>query len=167
MHNDMTRCGRMCCGGVQLGCRFASVVGCVLFGIATDACVLQQGTVAGRVVDCLTREPLAGATIVASESDWGWRNGGVVWDKSYLYTDVSDADGRFSVHYRHDQAAHMTIRKPGFRFTLLDTRSNNRVEIGMLPGRDTAWARSCRPSEECLKTWMENGVQHATDVCAQ
>ena len=144
-----------------------SLVGLLLVGIGNAACVLQQGSLAGRVVDCRTRQPVAGATIVAHESDWGWSSGGVVWDKAYDYSTVSDAQGRFTLRYRHDNAAHLTIRKPGFRFTLLDTRSNNQLEIGMLSGPETAWSRNCRPSEECLKTWMDNGVQMATDICAQ
>jgi hypothetical protein len=143
------------------------LVGLLLLGIANDGCVLQRGDLAGRVVDCRTRQPVVGATLVAQESDWGWRNGGVVWDKAYIYPAVSDAQGRFVIHYRHDEAAHLTIRKQGFRFTLLDTGSNSNVEIGMLSGPETAWSRNCRPSEECLKTWMKNGVQMATDVCAQ
>jgi hypothetical protein len=144
-----------------------TVFGLLVIGMANDACVLQHGTIAGRVEDCKTRQPVAGANLEAREIDWGRVNGGVVWDKSYLYSAVSDAQGRFVIHYRHDQAAHVTIRKPGFRFTLLDTDSNSNLEVGMLEGPDTAWSRSCRPSEECLKTWMENGVQMGTDVCSQ
>jgi hypothetical protein len=138
--------------------RLCALVGLLLVGVANDACVLQQGTVAGRVMDCRTRQPVAGATLVAHESDWGWSSGGVVWDKAYNYSVVSDAQGRFTLQ---------TIRKPGFRFTLLDTRSNNHLEIGMLSGPETAWSRNCRPSEECLKTWMDKGVQISTDICAQ
>ena len=80
---------------------------------------------------------------------------------------MSDGDGRFTIDYRHDDAAHLAVRKSGYRITLLDASSNRNLEVGMLAGREMDWSRNCRPSEECLKIWMEDGVQHATDICSQ
>ena len=130
-------------------------------------CVLQHGAIQGKVLDCKTRQPISGAKIVARESDWGWSSNGLVWDKDYFYAATSDAQGQFALHYRHDESAHLTIRKDGYRFTLMDTPSQNKLEIGMLAGPETDWSRSCRPREECLKVWMEKGVEMATDICTQ
>ena len=49
----------------------------------------------GVVEDASTGRPIAGATLQASNSGWGRRDGDLVWDKEKIATTTSGPDGRF------------------------------------------------------------------------
>jgi hypothetical protein len=57
----------------------------------------SRGTVSGKLVDYITGEPIAAASITAHSRGWGISNKQLVWDKSYTASTSTDATGRFIV----------------------------------------------------------------------
>jgi hypothetical protein len=121
--------------------------------------------IAGRVFDCQTQQPVPGARVEVHETDWGKGATGVVWDKDYVYSADTDAQGNYSIEYRHDSSAKVLVHKDGYRITQHFTAPSKQVDMGMLAGPATEWTEKCKPLNECLHTTMENGVQVTRDVC--
>jgi hypothetical protein len=138
------------------------------WGIATllaSSCTFLHHSIEGRVFDCGTKQAIAGARVEVHETDWGKRDGSVVWDKDYVYSAETDAQGHYKVEYRHDSSAKVLVRKDGYRITQHFTSPSNQVDMGMLAGSATEWSEKCKPLSECLHTTIENGVQVTRDVC--
>lgn len=53
--------------------------------------------VSGQLVDYRSDEPIAGATVMASQRGWGISDGQLVWDRTYTTSTRTGADGRFQL----------------------------------------------------------------------
>jgi hypothetical protein len=133
--------------------------------LVATSCATIHHTIAGRVFDCQTKQDVAGARVEVHETDWGERDGGIVWDKDFVYAADTDAQGRYKIEYRHDSSAKVLVRKDGYSITQHFTGPSEHVDMGLLTGPATEWTEQCKPLKECLHTTMENGVQVTRDVC--
>jgi hypothetical protein len=139
-----------------------SLISLILF---STSCTLIHHNIEGHVFDCQTKQPIAGARVEVHETDWGKRDGSVVWDKEYIYAADTDSQGNYRIEYRHDSSAKVVLHKEGYRITQHFTSPSKKVDMGMLAGPGTEWSEKCKPLSECLHTTMENGVQVTRDVC--
>jgi hypothetical protein len=122
--------------------------------------------VAGHVVDCQTNAPIAGAGVLVTQSGWGFSNGSLVWDRSYVYRTTSDDTGRFSVTYNVGSSADILVEKKGYIRAQQYEEENSSISIRILRG-DKPMERTyyCRLSSECYVTRMEGNVQVTSNVC--
>jgi hypothetical protein len=138
-------------------------VAALLFLFAS--CSVIHHNVAGRVFDCGTQQPIAGARVEIHQTDWGVREGGPVWDKDFVYSATTDAQGKFSVSYAHGSDAKILVKKNSYMVTQHFSAPSGAVEMGLLKGKEIEYSEKCRPLKDCLHTTMENGVQVTRDVC--
>jgi len=129
------------------------------------SCAFIHHSIEGRVFDCQTRQSIAGARVEVHETDWGRGSSGVVWDKDYIYSADTDAQGHYKIEYRHSSSAKVLVHQDGYRITQHFTSPSSQVDMGLLPGSGSEWSEKCKPLSECLHTTMENGVQVTRDVC--
>jgi hypothetical protein len=130
-----------------------------------SSCATIHHNLAGRVFDCGTHQPIAGARVEVHEIDWGMREGGVVWDKDFIESALTDVQGHYRIQYSHLSSAKVLVRKDGYRITQHFTGPSDHVDMGLLAGPATEWTEQCKPLKDCLHTTIENGVQVTRDVC--
>ena len=136
-----------------------------LLMLLTASCSVVHHNLAGRVFDCKTQQPVAGARVEIHQTDWGMRDGGVVWDKDFAYSTTSGEDGKFTVSYSHGSDAKILVKKSGYMVTQHFSAPSTAAEVGLLAGKESDYSEKCKPLNECLRTTTENGVQVTRDVC--
>src|SRR3954464_5117189 len=147
----------------MLRCLF--LLSLTLLMLFPTSCAFIHHRIEGRIFDCQTKQAVAGARVEVHETDWGKRDGGVVWDKDYIYSADTDSQGRYKIEYRHDSSAKVVVHKDGYRVTQHFTGPSNQVDMGLLAGPGSEWSEKCKPLNECVHTTMEKGVQVTRDVC--
>lgn len=103
---------------------------------------------------------------MVTQSGWGFSNGSLVWDRSYVYRTTSDDTGRFSVTYNVGSSADILVEKKGYIRAQQYEEENSSISIRILRG-DKPMERTyyCRLSSECYVTRMEGNVQVTSNVC--
>lgn len=81
--------------------------------MATAACRTTK-TIAGRVYDFESARPLSHVPVRAVQRGWGVSTGGVVWDREYVSTDTTDANGAFRLRFRVGGSANVIVAVPGY-----------------------------------------------------
>lgn len=62
----------------------------------------------GMVYDCETTEPISDAKIALTHTNWGFRNGHLVWDKVYPVITCSKENGMYELNYKFGTAIKTT-----------------------------------------------------------
>ena len=88
-------------------------------------------SLSGEVRDATTNRPIANAVVEVTNSGWGVRDGGLVWDKDYSRGSQTGEDGKFRVT-GVDGGHRLAVRAPGFPAvqTSLCSRSPMTVYVG-------------------------------------
>lgn len=76
---------------------------------------IGAGYIQGMLVDNNNGQPLQGVAVAVSNRGWGVVNGQLVWDKDYVYQDITDGNGRFRVVFRVGSTAHVIVRQEGYQ----------------------------------------------------
>lgn len=95
--------------GLPAICLIAAL--CMLLVRSTMASSYIEGT----VIDNSTQAPISGVTVAVSNRGWGFADGGLVWDKDYVYQTTTDHLGRFRIAYRVGSSAHVIATQPGYQ----------------------------------------------------
>ncbi len=121
---------------------------------------------AGHVVDCQTNAPIAGADVSVIQIGWGFNNGSLVWDRSYVYRATSDDTGRFGVTYNVGSSANIIVKKEGYIDAQQYEDENSNIAIRILRGnKPMELTYNCKLSSECYVTRTEGNVQVTSNIC--
>ncbi|MEO5611952.1 MAG: carboxypeptidase-like regulatory domain-containing protein [Sphingomicrobium sp.] len=87
--------------------------------------------VSGQVRDANSDRPIANAEVAVTTSDWGIRDGGLVWDKNTTHRTTSGPDGKFQLSDM-DGGHRLAVRAAGYAplLTSLCSRSPMIVRVG-------------------------------------
>lgn len=75
---------------------------------------MPEKYVQGTVIDFQTSVPVADVLIALHQTGSGFIDGGLVWDKQYVYETTSDQNGRFKIAYKAGSSAHVIATKDGY-----------------------------------------------------
>ena len=126
----------------------------------------RDKVVAGHVVDCQTNAPIAGADILVSQSGWGFSNGSLVWDRTYVYRATSDETGSFELTYNVGSSANIGVHKDGYLQAQQYEEARAGILVGLLKGdKPTERTYYCKLSSQCFVTRVEGNVQVTTNIC--
>jgi hypothetical protein len=103
----------------------------IMFVIITSIGIpLGDSYLDGVVVDTQTNAPVAGINVAIKNRGWGF-DSGLVWDKTYTYSGVTDSQGKFHIVYKLGPSAHVVIAQAGFeRFDqYIDGNTNTTITL--------------------------------------
>lgn len=95
---------------VGLPITLGMICSCLLFARLMAA----ESYIDGVVVDSVTGQPLSGVRVAVSNRGWAVVDGGLIWDKDYVYPTLTDAAGQFTIAYRVGSSAHVIATKANY-----------------------------------------------------
>lgn len=96
------------------------LVGLPLTSVVICSCLflaqlfIAESFINGVVVDSVTGQPLSGVNVAVINRGWAIVDGGLIWDKDYVYPTVTDHVGRFTIKYRVGSSAHVIATKADY-----------------------------------------------------
>jgi hypothetical protein len=125
---------------------------------------LRTKVVAGTVYDCDTNEKLTDVQVKVSNR---WI---LTWEKNYIYTTKTNANGQFEIKYNFGDSAHLSAEKEGYLLTTIWRSPGKDINIGLKKSDGEKFdsvASNCQLTSECLTEYKDkSGVLHINgDKC--
>lgn len=124
---------------------------------------VEEKSFSGKVLDCSTGEPIAGAEVKVFQSGFGIDEAPL-----YSYSAQTDAEGNFHIGYRMNDSIHIQAGKEGYARAEQFEQPENGVVVKMLGGNipeKEQPTNQCRKVSECEQQTTENGVTIFRNVC--
>ena len=123
-------------------------------------------------MDCETNQPISGALVSLSQSDWGRADEGyLIWDKVSTNQTLTNDDGSFEISFFIKSSLNVGVKKEGYYFAVnyFDQEKDVIIKIRKLQNLSASTSQiityDCKLSTECYVTKIENNIKRSWNNC--